>query len=149
MHFYAYHGFYEEEQIVGGHYVLDVYVEVDIDAAAMADDLYEAAEEDSEEDVEPLSVNYETIFLLCKKEMQQSSKLLESVAQRIADRIGGYFTNTVGIKVRLKKIQPPLPGKVDAAYVEISTGSFAPDSLQMGKLPFSMAKFRKGSRKFR
>lgn len=124
MHFYAYHGFYEEEQIVGGHYVLDVYVEVDIDAAAMADDLYEAAEEDSEEDVEPLSVNYETIFLLCKKEMQQSSKLLESVAQRIADRIGGYFSKARGTKVRLRKLQPPLPGKVAQAYVEVHTGVF-------------------------
>lgn len=111
MQFYAYHGFYEEEQIVGGQYVLDVYVEVDIDAAAMADDLYEAAEEDSEEDVEPLSINYETIFLLCKKEMQQPSKLLETVAQRIADRIGGYFTNNTGAKVRLKKSNRRCPAR--------------------------------------
>lgn len=124
MHFYAYHGFYEEEQIVGTHYLLDVYVDTDISKAAMADELYEPVEEDSEEDEDPLSVNYETVYLLCKKEMQHKSKLLETVAQRIADRIDGYFDNIRGVKVRLKKLAPPLPGKVACAFVEIHTGVF-------------------------
>lgn len=123
MRFYAYHGFYEEEQIVGNQYLLDVYVDADISKAAMADELYEAVEEDSEEDEDPLSVNYETVYLLCKKEMQLQSKLLETVAQRIADRIDGYFDSATGVRVRLKKMQPPLPGSVDWAYVEVSKGT--------------------------
>lgn len=135
MRFFAYHGYYEEEQIVGGYFVLDVYVDADISGAAMADELYEPAEEDAEEDQEPLSVNYETVFLLCKQEMKEPSKLLETVAQRIADRIEGYFDNANGVKVRLKKIQPPLPGKVDCAYVEVGTGVFG-SKLQLPKFKF-------------
>lgn len=135
MRFFAYHGFYEEEQIVGNHYILDVYVDTDIDAAVLADELYEDAEEDAEEDQAPLSVNYETVYLLCKKEMQVQSKLLETVAQRIADTIEGYFDNAVGVQVRLKKRQPPLAGSVDWAYVEVKTGSFAP-KLQLPRLKF-------------
>lgn len=127
MRFFAHHGFYEEEQIVGGYFVLDVYVDTDISKAAMADELYEAAEEDAEEDEAPLSVNYETLYLLCKKGMQQNAKLLETVVQNIADRIEGYFDNINGVRVRLKKIQPPLPGRVDCAYVELSTGTLDPN----------------------
>lgn len=135
MRFYAYHGFYEEEQIVGNSYVLDVYVDADISKAAMADELYEPAEEDAEEDEQPLSVNYETIYLLCKKEMQLQSKLLESVAQRIADRIDGYFDHIRGVKVRLKKLAPPLPGKVECSYVEVTTGVFRlPSGASLKKL---------------
>ena len=29
MEFYAYHGFYQEEQLIGGDYVVDVYVHTD------------------------------------------------------------------------------------------------------------------------
>lgn len=135
MRFYAYHGFYEEEQIVGNQYILDVYVDADISAAAMVDELYAEAEEDSTEDQAPLSVNYETVYLLCKKEMQLPSKLLETVAQRIGDRIEGYFDDALGVKVRLKKMQPPIAGSVDWAYVEVKTGSFAP-KLQLPRLKF-------------
>ncbi|MFN7117894.1 MAG: dihydroneopterin aldolase [Saprospiraceae bacterium] len=135
MRFFAHHGFYEEEQIVGGHFVLDVYVEADISGATMTDELYEEADEDSEEDQSPLSVNYETVYLLCKQEMKEPAKLLETVAQRIADRIEGYFENASGVRVRLKKIQPPLPGRVDWAYVEVATGAFGP-KLQLPKLKF-------------
>lgn len=134
IQFYAYHGFYEEEQIVGGRFTVDVYVDVDISAAAIADELYTPVEEDEEEDAAPLSVNYETIYLLCKQEMQPPAKLLETVAQRISDRIEGYFTTVLGTKIRVKKYHPPLPGKADCAYVEVVTGSFAP-KLQLGKLP--------------
>jgi dihydroneopterin aldolase len=135
MRFYAYHGFYEEEQIVGGQFVLDVYVDTEIMGATMADELYEAVEDDEEEDRDPLTVNYETVFLLCKQEMREPAKLLETVAQRIADRIDSYFDNANGVHVRLKKLQPPLAGKVDCAYVEIKTGTFAP-KLSLPKLRF-------------
>ena len=67
--------------------------------------------------------------------MQLPAKLLETVAQRIADCIEGYFDDAIGVKVRLKKVQPPLAGLVDWAYVEVQTGSFAP-RLQLPRLKF-------------
>lgn len=134
MHFRAMHGFYPEENIVGNDFVLDVYVETEISSAAMTDELYEELEdEDAEEDAPPLTVNYETLYLICENEMRKTSKLLETVVQRIATRLHNYFTFEQegeqiplirGARVRLRKLHPPLNGKVDSAYVEVSTGSF-------------------------
>jgi len=134
MHFRAPHGFYPEENVTGNDFMLDVYVEADTTLAAKTDKLYEEPEEDAEEDAPPLSVNYETIYLLCESEMRKPvSKLLENVVQRIVLRLHRQFTFEQdeeqislirGVRVRLRKLNPPLGGKVDAAFVEMSTGSF-------------------------
>jgi len=144
MHFRAPHGFYAEENVTGNDFILDVYVEADTTLAAKTDNLYEEPEEEAEEDAPPLSVNYETIYLLCESEMRKTAKLLETVVQRIADRLHDYFkyeeddeeiSLIKGVRVRLRKLHPPLHGKVDAAYVEINTGVFKlPDGESLLKL---------------
>ena len=50
MRFYAYHGFYEEEQIIGNNYVIDVYIKTNFSEAAETDDLYK-------------TINYENCLL--------------------------------------------------------------------------------------
>ena len=109
IHFYAYHGFYEEEQIIGNEYVIDVYVNTSTFAASVSDDLFR-------------TVNYETLYLICQMEMRKKHKLLETVAQRILDRINAQFDNAQGAKVRVRKLNPPIDGCVDSAYVEVDTG---------------------------
>ena len=109
--FYAYHGFYEEEQILGGEYVLDVFVEADIAAAAEEDDLF-------------ATVNYETLYLICQAEMRKPSQLIEAVGQRIMDRIADMFPKIFGIKLRIRKLNPPLGGRVDCSSIEFTIGVF-------------------------
>ena len=60
MKFFAYHGYYKEEQTLGNHFLVDVYVE-----------LY--SQEKNE---------YETIYLIVKHEMAKTSKLLENVTKQ-------------------------------------------------------------------
>ena len=60
VHFYAYHGFYEEEQIIGNNFILDVYVEANTGLAARTDDLFS-------------TVNYETIYRICQMEMRTTT----------------------------------------------------------------------------
>lgn len=110
LQFYAYHGFYEEERIIGNNFTLDVYVEVNTRLASKMDDLFS-------------TINYETVYRICQMEMRRSTKLLETVAQRIVDHIQEQFDLIHGVKVRLYKIAPPLGGKVKHAYVEIAVGS--------------------------
>lgn len=110
MHFYAYHGFYEEEQVIGNDYVVDVYIDTVFTKAAIDDDLYQ-------------TINYETVFLICEAVMRKKSKLLETVANLIALDIKHQFRNIKELKVRVKKMNPPLGGKVDAAFVEV-TGEY-------------------------
>ena len=108
---YAHHGFYEEEQILGQDYELDIHVQAPIQAAAMGDDLFSA-------------VNYETIYLICQSEMKKPAQLLETVVVRIADRLHEHFEDNIsGVRVKLRKLHPPLGGRVAAASVEHATGT--------------------------
>jgi len=107
MEFYAYHGFYDEEQVVGNRFVIDVYVETNISVAAATDDLYK-------------TVNYETIYLVCKVEMRKTTKLIETVAQRILSRLSSQFgPKAQSITVRIRKMHPALGGKVECSFIEI------------------------------
>ncbi|MCB0572269.1 MAG: dihydroneopterin aldolase [Phaeodactylibacter sp.] len=117
--FFAYHGYYEEERILGNEFILDIIASVDISQAAETDELYEGEEEDEKK---PVTVNYETIFLLCQTEMRKPAKLLEALAERIAGRLEDYFDNLDGLVVRLRKLHPPVGGRADSAWVATARG---------------------------
>lgn len=106
MRFYAYHGFYDEEQVVGNDYTVDVYIETDFGAAAQTDDLAG-------------TINYETVFAIVRQEMTIKSRLLETIAERILARLKAQFGNIIHVKIRIAKLNPPLGGKVDRVYIEI------------------------------
>ena len=122
MSFHAFHGYYEEEQKMGGEFILDVYMTTSsVSRAAAADDL-------------DGTINYETIYFICKSEMKKTSKMIETVAQRILDRLKyQYGEKTQNIKVRLKKLNPPLGGKVACAFIEIETSSGGGGSQGQGR----------------
>lgn len=109
MHFYAYHGFYEEERKTGNHFIVDVDVVAQANRGAMTDDLTG-------------TINYETIYTICRIEMRKPSQLLEHVAQRILNKINHQFSFAQRIRVRISKQQPPLGGPVKRAYVEVQRG---------------------------
>ena len=143
MRFYAYHGYYEEERILGNEFILDVYVNTETILTKFVDDLHADLDEVDEmlkaadmslKDIgvkrgkaekdkhRPTTVNYETVYLLCQAEMRESTQLLETLVESIAERIIGYFDNVEGVLVRLKKRHPPLGGRVDNAWVMITKG---------------------------
>ncbi len=107
MEFYAYHGFYPEENILGGWYVVDVYMETLADDALKKDALSG-------------TINYETVYCICQEEMKVVSKLIEHVAQRIFDRIVNENADLQSLKVRLSKLNPPLKKKVARTFIELS-----------------------------
>ena len=105
MKFYAFHGFYEFERRVGCNFVLDIDVNVDINY-------------DPEDQIEH-TVNYEDIYALAAQVMQRKYKLLESVAFDIAKSIKAHSQLVKTVRVVLRKLNPPLPGKVDESVIEI------------------------------
>lgn len=107
MHFYAYHGHFEVEQIVGNQFIVDVRIETDTSKAAESDDLKDA-------------VNYQAVFETVKKEMQVKSKLLENVANRILDTLHKNFPVIEKAQVKISKINPPMGGKIEKASVTLS-----------------------------
>ncbi len=106
MEFYAYHGVYEEERKVGGRYIIDVFVNTDAKQAQLFDDLNG-------------TVNYEQIYKAVEQNMQQPVKLIEHLARKIIDDIRLFVVKEDTIRVKIRKIHPPLGTKVEASVVEI------------------------------
>ena len=109
LQFYAHHGYYKEEQVLGGKYTVDIYMTTNIDEAA-------------ESDVLKKTINYEQIYQLTKAEMEVHSKLIEHVCKRILDRIKNSYPELLHLKVRVSKHSPPLKAHVDRVFVELEIG---------------------------
>jgi len=103
---YAHHGYYKEEQIIGNDYQIDIYAEVDHIQATETDLLTD-------------TINYETLFRICKSEMSKNSMLLEHVAQRIVNKIKSIYTNTSSVRIRISKLNPPLGVSCARSFIEI------------------------------
>jgi|AntRauTorckE5430_2_1112549.scaffolds.fasta_scaffold03498_4 dihydroneopterin aldolase len=134
VRFFARHGYYEEEQVLGNTFVLDVIVNADIELAAETDELYEDLEEEEIEEDEPAATtfNYEVLYFICQREMKTPSKLLETVVERIATRIE-EFDNATGYLIRLQKLNPPLGGQVGSAWVMVTGGNMDFSYLELVK----------------
>jgi dihydroneopterin aldolase len=109
MRFHAFHGVYEAEQLLGGEYLVDVYVNTGIAVAAQKDSLADT------------TVNYETVFQICLVEMAIPRKLLETLVTDIIKKLKRQFPSMKGVKVRVQKLNPPIFGKMqkDAKYQSV------------------------------
>lgn len=106
LQFYSHHGYYKEEQVLGGKYIVDIYLKIDFEEAAETDDLRK-------------TINYEEVYQLTKLEMEVHARLIEHVCKRILDKIKQRYPNLQYIKVRVSKHNPPLKGNVERVYVEL------------------------------
>jgi dihydroneopterin aldolase len=107
MEFFAHHGCFSEEQIIGGHFSVSFCAEVDCGKAA-AEDSVEYA------------LNYQDIYSLIKEEMYIPSKILENVAMRILERVKREYPRVLSATVSVSKLNPPVGGKVEASRVTMS-----------------------------
>ena len=107
MEFYAFHGHYEEEQIVGNRFLVDLIIETDMSKPAESDELTDA-------------VNYQEAYRLVKREMKKKSKLLENIARRILDAIYLELTGISRVTVTIRKMNPPIGGQMKAVSVTLT-----------------------------
>lgn len=121
MRFSGPHGFYPEEEVLGNDFLIDIYLDVNTRRAAMHDDLGS-------------TVNYETVYLMVQSEMKKSAQLIETLSDRIISRISEFYDNLKGIRLVIRKLNPPLSGQVAAAYIEVKTGSFSSGGSGGGKM---------------
>jgi len=106
MEFYAYHGHFAEEQIVGNLFIVDLTLFTDCAKAAKSDNLTDA-------------LNYQSVYLIVKEEMQIKSHLLEHVAGRILDRLYDSFESIEKAKVKISKLNPPIGGQVEKVSITL------------------------------
>jgi dihydroneopterin aldolase len=108
MEFYAFHGHYQEEQIVGNRFLVDLEMEADLTDAADSDNLNDA-------------VNYQQAYQIIKNEMRRTkSNLLENIGKRILDAL---YTEMEGIQkasISIRKLNPPMGGPIKSVGIKMS-----------------------------
>lgn len=107
MEFFAYHGYYDEEQKIGNKYSIDLTIETDLSKAATTDALKN-------------TISYEDLYSTIKTIMLERHRLLEHIAQKIILKVQTEFPSIVHVKVAVSKHNPPIGGICARARVELS-----------------------------
>ncbi len=106
MAFFGRHGVFPAERELGGHFTVDVELDVDLSHAAASDRLQD-------------TVDYANAYALVREVVEgEPCHLLETVAGRIAERLLG-LERVRRARVRVRK-RPPLPGEFRAFGVEVT-----------------------------
>lgn len=106
MEFYAFHGHYDVEQVVGNRFLVDLSLDTDITKASESDQLED-------------TINYQEVFQLIKEEMEIKSHLLENVAGRIMKRLFSTYEHLGKARIKVSKLNPPLGGEISSVSVVI------------------------------
>lgn len=110
MQFYAYHGVFEEEKKLGQKFEVDVELFLNLEKAGQSDCIED-------------TVNYAEVYYAVNELVTgPKKKLLESLAQSIADQLLERFPIEEVI-IRVRKLQPPIPGHLQSVTVEIKRGT--------------------------
>jgi len=102
---FAYHGHLPEEQKLGGHFIVNVWVTIDTTEVEKTDDLNH-------------TVDYVRIIEIVKEQMAIRSNMIEHLAKRIGDKIL-LLHKVQKVKVEVEKIQPPIDATFDKISVTI------------------------------
>lgn len=101
---FAYHGCLDEEGKIGSDYRIDLSVKGDLSHSAKTDALGD-------------TIDYVHLNRIVKQEMAIRSKLLETVAERILNRILEEIIMVQEATVDVSKINPPIGGNVEMVTV--------------------------------
>ncbi len=101
---YAYHGCLIEEGKIGSDYSVNLSVKADLKNSAKTDNLSD-------------TVDYVHLNKIVKEEMGIRTKLLETVADKILDRILFEIPLVEKVKVKVSKLNPPIGGNVELVSI--------------------------------
>lgn len=102
--FYAYHGCYDLEQMVGNRF------RVDVEIGCRLSDV-------SSDNVEQM-VSYLDVYKVIEEQIYHTQRTIERVALNIIEALKDGDQRILSVKCRVAKLAPPLGGKVESASVE-------------------------------
>ncbi len=105
--FFAHHGFYPQEQLLGCRFLVDISVGFVPIGELNEDNLAH-------------TVNYEQLYAIAAIEMKHPRKLIETLAQAMIDKIKVTYPFIERAVVTIKKLNPPLQGRVAHSGVTIT-----------------------------
>lgn len=106
MEFHAFHGCLEHEKKLGNTFIVSLCFQINTQLASTTDRLSD-------------TLNYQLVYDLVKKEMEIPAQLIEHLAQRILNNVFDTFSEIHHIELTLKKLNPPLGGKVGSVSIQI------------------------------
>jgi dihydroneopterin aldolase len=108
MDFFAYHGCFKEERVIGTRFTVDAWLTTDTSESEYSDELRH-------------TVNYQAVYALIRQEMEQHSHLLEHVARRVIDALYREFPALSHVKIKVSKLNPALAhgGKIRQVSVTL------------------------------
>jgi dihydroneopterin aldolase len=107
LEFFAFHGYYEEEQKIGNKYGVDISIEMPLEKASMNDRLAD-------------TINYEDLYNIIRAEMKKPSRLLENIGERILKSVFEQFPLITYADISISKFNPPIGGICNRAKVKLS-----------------------------
>jgi dihydroneopterin aldolase len=110
MAFFGFHGTKASEGELGGRFFVDVVMRADLSKAGRTDRLAD-------------TVDYERAFAIVREHVEAKRfKLLEALAQTIAEALLGEFKRVGQVEVRVRKPGVPIRGILDYTEIEIVRG---------------------------
>ena len=101
---YAYHGCLVEEGKIGSEYRVDLSVKANLKPSTKTDQLSD-------------TVDYVHLNKIVREEMAVRTKLLETVADLILDRILREIQLVNKVKIKVSKLNPPIGGNVEMVSI--------------------------------
>lgn len=101
---YSNHGCLNEEALIGSDYLIDLEIDADLSKSALTDELED-------------TVDYVHLNKIVSEEVLIRSKLLETVTERILQRIHLERPEITFAKVKLSKMNPPIGGNVEKVSI--------------------------------
>ena len=104
---YCFHGCLKEESIIGSEYLVNLWAKGALGKASLTDKIDDA-------------IDYVFLNKVVVEEMSIPSRLLETVAERILNRVLNEDNRIQKITVSVSKICPPINGDVESVAVKLS-----------------------------
>ncbi len=106
LEFFAYHGYFDEEQKIGNKYAVDIVVTADFSEAARRDRL-------------SATIDYGQLYRITAAVMQKPARLLEHLAHRIITEIRQHYPDVASVEVSVSKFNPPIGGVCQRARITL------------------------------
>lgn len=107
LELHGFHGWHKHEGEFGQHFMVDLEMTTDIEAAAASDQLRDA-------------LDYGVVIASTRRLFTEKRyRLLEAVAVAVARGLLAEFSVVESIRIRVKKLAPPVPERLAFAGVEV------------------------------
>lgn len=105
--FYAYHGVFDEERMIGNEFNVNLSVFIPYNPDMKSDEL-------------EYTLSYADLYHVVREEMHLPRKLLEKLILKISERLKKEFPQIIRGRISIEKVHPPVRGMLGSAVVSLN-----------------------------